>query len=72
MVTKTKPSKKGFHDKFMHLSEFLTYLFEDEDAVDKAKLTTEGILKARSCRLSDIAQEMRGSEDANYKCIQRF
>lgn len=59
-------------DKFTHLSDFLAYLFEDAHRVEKAKAITAGILKARSCRLSDIAREMSGSESANYKCIQRF
>ena len=59
-------------DKFTHLSDFLAYLFEDERSVEKATAITAGILKARSCRLSDIAREMLGSESANYKCIQRF
>jgi hypothetical protein len=59
-------------DKFTHLSDFLAYLFEDDRSVEKAKAITAGILKARSCRLSDIAREMPGSESANYKCIQRF
>ena len=32
----------------------------------------EGILKVRSPRLSDIAREMSGKEESNYKSIQRF
>lgn len=59
-------------DKFTHLSDFLAYLFDDDRSVEKAKTITAGILKARSCRLSDIAREMSGNESANYKCIQRF
>ena len=59
-------------DKFTHFSDFLAYLFEDDRSVEKAKAITAGILKARSCRLSDVAREMPGSESANYKCIQRF
>jgi len=59
-------------DKFTHLCDFLTYLFDDQAAIEKAKVITEGILKARSCRLSDIAREMPGREEANYKCVQRF
>ena len=59
-------------DKFTHLDEFLGYLFEDSKVVEKAQAITAGILKAHSCRLSEIAREMRGKEEANYKCIQRF
>jgi hypothetical protein len=59
-------------DKFTHLAEFLGYVFDDDDKVEKARRIVEGILKARSPRLSDIAREMKGREEANYKCIQRF
>lgn len=59
-------------DKFTHLCDFLAYLFDNASAVEKAKVIIEGILKAHSCRLSDIAREMPGNESANYKCIQRF
>ena len=59
-------------DKFTHLSDFLGYLFDEGRSVEKAQAITAGILKARSCRMSDIAREMPGSESANYKCIQRF
>jgi len=59
-------------NKFTHLLRFVQYLFDDKDTVRKAKLIVEGILKARSPRLSDIAREMLGKEDANYKGIQRF
>jgi hypothetical protein len=59
-------------DKFTYLSEFLEYLFEDRRSVEKAGAITAGMMKAHSCRLSDIAREMSGSETANYKCIQRF
>ena len=59
-------------NKFTHLSEFLAYMFDDDRALDKAQAITSGILKARSCRMSEIAREMEGSESANYKCIQRF
>ena len=59
-------------NKFTHLSDFLGYLFDDKRSVKKAQAITAGILQAHSCRLSDIAREMAGSEAANYKCIQRF
>jgi len=58
--------------KFTHLSDFFDYLFDDEQSVKKAQAITAGNLQARSCRLSDIAREMAGTEAASYKCIQRF
>ena len=58
--------------KFTHLSDFLGYLFDDSKVIEKARAITEGILKARAFRLSEIAREMPGNESANYKCIQRF
>lgn len=59
-------------NKFTHLGEFLGYLFEEAESIEKAKVITEGILRAHSCRLSEIARKMPGSESANYKCLQRF
>lgn len=59
-------------NKFTHLGDFLGYLFDDAKAIEKAQVIVEGILKAHSCRISEIAREMPGSESANYKCIQRF
>ena len=59
-------------NKFTHLLRFVQHLFDDDDTARKAKKIVEGILKARSPRLSDIAREMSGKEDANYKSIQRF
>ena len=59
-------------NKFTHLSRFVQYLFDEKDTVRKGKTIIEGLLKARSPRLSDIAREMPGKEEANYKSIQRF
>ena len=59
-------------NKFTHLLRFVQYLFDDGETARKAKKIVEGILRARSPRLSDIAREMQGKEEANYKCIQRF
>jgi hypothetical protein len=59
-------------NKFTHLMQFVQSLFDEEETVQKAKPIIEGILRARSPRLSDIAREMTGKEDRNYKCIQRF
>jgi hypothetical protein len=59
-------------NKFTHLVQFVQLLFDETETVRKAKPIIEGILKARSPRLSDIAREMAGKEGKNYKCIQRF
>jgi Transposase DDE domain len=59
-------------NKFTHLLRFVGYLFDEEKTARKATPIIEGILKARSPRLSDIAREMAGGEEKNYKCIQRF
>jgi len=59
-------------NKFTHLLQFVQNFFDEEDMVEKAKPIIEGILKARSPRMSDIAREMKGKGDRNYKCIQRF
>ena len=59
-------------NKFTHLSRFVQYLFDDVDTSRKAKMIVAGLLKARSPRLSDIAREMPGKEETNYKSIQRF
>jgi hypothetical protein len=59
-------------NKFTHLLQFVQQLFDDADTARKTKEIIEGILKSRSPRISDIAREMRGTEEANYKCIQRF
>jgi len=59
-------------NKFIHLFRFVLCLFDDGDTARKATPIVEGIMKARSPRLSDIAREMCGNETANYKHIQRF
>ena len=59
-------------NKFTHLLQFVQQLFDDQDTTHKAKGIIDGILKARSPRLSDIARKMSGKEEANSKCIQRF
>ena|SRR5689334_12757809 len=59
-------------DKFTHLDEFLGYLFDDPKAIQKGQVILAGLLKAGSCRMSEIAREMAGNESANYKLIQRF
>ena len=64
--------KGGFMNKFIHIFQYVQYLFDDREVARKASRIVEGILKGRSPRLSDIAREMDGNEAANYKQIQRF
>jgi hypothetical protein len=59
-------------DKCTQLLPFVQDLFDDRDAAQKAAQIVNGILKARSPRLSEIARVMKGNEAANYKVIQRF
>lgn len=59
-------------NKFTHLLQFVQELFDEDATAQKARMIIEGMMKARSPRMSDIAREMPGNEDGNYKCIQRF
>jgi hypothetical protein len=59
-------------NKCTQLLPFVQDFFDDRAAAQKATQIVNGILKARSPRLSEIARAMKGSEAANYKCIQRF
>jgi len=59
-------------NKFIHLWQFVQKLFDEPQKAGKASRIIEGILKARSPRLSDISRSMKGQATANYKSIQRF
>jgi len=59
-------------NKFIRIFEFAQQLFPDEGTAHQASEIIEGIMEARSPRLSDIAARMAGNEDASYKRIQRF
>lgn len=59
-------------NKCTQLLPFMQGLIDDPATARKAAKIGEGILKARSPRLSDIARAMGGQEEANYKAIQRF
>jgi len=48
-------------DKFAEFSDFLAYLFEEDRSASKAQAITAGILKAHSCRISEVAREMPGA-----------
>ena len=47
-------------------------LFDSKDLARKAAMILKAMLEAQSPRLSEIAQKMPGTPDANYKQIQRF
>jgi hypothetical protein len=59
-------------DKFIRILEFTQQLFANERTALQASEIIEGIMTARSPRLSDIAAHMAGEEAASYKRIQRF
>lgn len=52
--------------------EFAQLLFDSKDCARKAAVILKAILEAQSPRLSEIAQKMPGTTDANYKQLQRF
>lgn len=58
--------------KFINISNFMSYLFDDESQALKAAKIVRAILDAQSPRLSNIAEKMDGKSEANYKAIQRF
>ena len=57
---------------YIQAVRFLKFLFDSEALARKAAQIVEALLKARSPRLSDLAQHMGGQVAANYKAIQRF
>jgi Transposase DDE domain len=59
-------------DKCIRILEFAKQLFSDEKTAQQASQIMQGIMVARSPRLSDIASTMPGGAAASYKRIQRF
>lgn len=59
-------------NKFIRIFKFAQQLFTDEKTARQASQIIEGIMAARSPRLSDIAAHMPGGQSASYKRIQRF
>jgi hypothetical protein len=59
-------------NKFIRIFKFAQQLFTDEKTARQASQIMEGIMTARSPRLSDIATHMPGGQSASYKRIQRF
>ena len=58
--------------KFMQIEKFAKVIFDSEKSAEKASKIMDGILNAKSPRISDVADQMAGNEAANYKMIQRF
>lgn len=54
---------------FFHFAQML---FDSKDLARQAAVILKAILEAQSPRLSELAQKMPGTPDANYKQIQRF
>ena len=59
-------------NKFINYSEFMHYLIDDEKKAEKGGEIVQGILAAKSPRLTHIAEEMEGQSESNYKAIHRF
>jgi len=59
-------------NKFINYSEFMQYLIDDEKKAEKGGEIVQGIIGAKSPRLTHIAEEMKGQSESNYKAIQRF
>lgn len=58
--------------KFSHLFRFTQQVFDRPKVARTAAQIVQGILKAQSPRISEVAQQMKGKPDSNYKVIQRF
>jgi hypothetical protein len=58
--------------KFINIHPFMQGLFDEAGTARRAAEIGQGILAARSLRLTDIAVAMRGNSTASYKRIQRF
>jgi len=59
-------------NKFINISGFMSYLFDDEKHAKQASKIIQAILEAQSPRLSNIVEKMSGNRASNYKTIQRF
>lgn len=58
--------------KFIQIQRFAKRLFETDKESAKAGEIIDGVLTAKSPRISDIADAMTGNYEANYKRVQRF
>lgn len=58
--------------KFNDVRQFAQYLFEEKRLAHQGAKILTAILQAQSPRLSEIAQQMSGTAESNYKQLQRF
>ncbi len=56
----------------MKLSPFTRALFDDAKQAQQAAQMLQAQLQAQSPRLTDIARQLHGKADSNYKQVQRF
>jgi hypothetical protein len=56
----------------MRISEFTKRLFSNSRQAQQADEIIEGIMTAKSPRISDVADAMPGNYEASYKRVQRF
>ena len=54
------------------IKRFTAEIFDSDEEARKGASILKAILDARSLRLSDLSQAMRGIPQANYKAIHRF
>jgi hypothetical protein len=59
-------------NKFINLYQFMQQIFDNEKEARQATEIGQGILKAKSVRLTDVAAHMKGTGEGDYKKIQRF
>ena len=59
-------------DKCINLEAFVRALMDDEKQVKRMAEIMKGLLAAQSPRLTNIAEQMSGHSERNYKVIQRF
>ena len=59
-------------NKVLRITDFAKQLFPSDKLSSKAGEILDGILTAKSPRISEIAAAMKGNYEANYKKIQRF
>lgn len=58
--------------KLKDMEKFAHELFDGEEEAHKAAPILKAILDGRSPRISDVAQNMKGNPEANYKAVHRF
>jgi hypothetical protein len=59
-------------NKFINISGFMRYLFDDERLEKQALKIIRALFEAQSPRMSNIVENMPGNRASNYKTIQRF